>query len=71
MGIAGPSIEVVRAHPRYVHRVHRRGGAVHVWTVDDPADVQLCLDLGVEAIITNRPAEVLAAVAERADGASP
>ena len=60
--IAGPKIDVVRAHPRYVERVHRVGGRVHVWTVDDPADVDLCLALGVDAIITNRPAEVLAQV---------
>ncbi len=62
VGIAGPSIEVVRAHPKYVARVHRKGGAVHVWTVDEPADVELCLRLGVEAIITNRPAEVIAQI---------
>jgi glycerophosphoryl diester phosphodiesterase len=59
--IAGPAIEVVRAHPRYVERLHRRGHEVHVWTVDEPEDVALCLDLGVDAIITNRPGEVLAA----------
>ena len=62
VGIAGPSIEVVRAHPKYVARVHRKGGVVHVWTVDEPADVELCLRLGVEAIITNRPAEVIAQI---------
>ena len=38
-GIAGPSIEIVRAHPRYVERVHNRGGAVHVWTVDRREDI--------------------------------
>jgi hypothetical protein len=27
--------------------------------VDQPADVELCLELGVDAIITNRPAEVV------------
>ena len=59
-GIAGPSIEIVRAHPRYVERVHRTGRAVHVWTVDEAADVALCAALGVEAIITNRPGAVLA-----------
>ena len=58
--IAGPSVEIVRAHPRYVERVHRAGGRVHVWTVDQPADVELCARLGVEAIITNRPGPVLA-----------
>lgn len=58
VGIAGVSIDWVRAHPEYVARVHDRGHAVHVWTVDDPADVRLCLDLGVDAIISNRPAMV-------------
>jgi glycerophosphoryl diester phosphodiesterase len=57
--IAGPSIEIVRAHPRYVERVHNRGGAVHVWTVDTADDIDLCVGLGVEAIITNRPRRVL------------
>ncbi len=57
--IAGPSIDVVRAHPRYVERVHRHGHAVHVWTVDAVEDVALCGDLGVDAIITNRPRRVL------------
>lgn len=60
--IAGPSIEVVRAHPRYVERVQRHGHQVHVWTVDRPEDVSLCIDLGVDAIITNRPAQVLDAL---------
>ncbi len=59
VGIVGPSIEILRAHPRYVERVHEHGGQVHCWTVDEPADVERCLQLGVEAIITNRPAEVL------------
>jgi glycerophosphoryl diester phosphodiesterase len=57
--LAGPSIEIVRAHPRYVERVHARGGAVHVWTVDRADDIDLCIGLGVEAIITNRPRRVL------------
>jgi len=57
--IAGPSIEIVRAHPRYVERVHDRGGAVHVWTVDNHEDIELCAGLGVDAIITNRPRRVL------------
>jgi glycerophosphoryl diester phosphodiesterase len=61
--IAGPSIEIVRAHPRYVERAHRAGAQVHVWTVDEPADVELCLELGVDAIITNRPRAVVAQVA--------
>jgi len=30
-----------------------------VWTVNEPGDVDLCVELGVDAIITNRPAAVL------------
>jgi glycerophosphoryl diester phosphodiesterase len=55
---AGPSIDIVRAHPGYVDLVHEHGHQVHVWTVDESADVDLCLRLGVDAIITNRPRRV-------------
>ena len=56
--ISGISLETLREHPGYVQKVHDKGGLVHVWTVDEPADVQMCIDLGVEAIITNRPGPV-------------
>ena len=65
VAVAGPSIEIVRSHPRYVERAHRHGHPVHVWTVDAVEDVALCLDLGVEAIITNRPGRVLEAIGRR------
>jgi glycerophosphoryl diester phosphodiesterase len=42
-----------------VERAHRQGNEVHVWTVNDPEDVELCVRLGVDALITNRPQEVL------------
>lgn len=60
---AGPGIDIIREHPNYVRRVHEAGGKVHVWTVDDPADVDLCLSLGVDGIITNRPRQVIRQVA--------
>jgi glycerophosphoryl diester phosphodiesterase len=66
--VAGPSIDILRLHPGYVRRVHDKGGRVHVWTVDDPADIDLCLELGVDALITNRPAETLAHVAAQTGG---
>lgn len=59
VGIAGPGIHVVRANPEYVQRVHDRGHRVYVWTVDEPADLDLVLSLGVDAVITNRPVEAL------------
>ncbi|MFF7970422.1 glycerophosphodiester phosphodiesterase family protein [Streptomyces sp. NPDC007905] len=57
--IAGPSIRIVRNHPGYVERLKRAGHQVHVWTVNEPEDVDLCLELGIDAIITNRPRAVL------------
>ncbi|MEV5267619.1 glycerophosphodiester phosphodiesterase [Streptomyces werraensis] len=57
--IAGPSIRILRSHPAYIERLKRTGRQVHVWTVNEPADVDLCVSLGVDAIITNRPRAVL------------
>lgn len=56
--IAGPSIEILRNFPAYVARAHDHGNQVHAWTVNDPADVDLCSTLGVDAIITDRPLAV-------------
>jgi glycerophosphoryl diester phosphodiesterase len=57
--IAGPAIEILRAWPDAVRRWHRAGHEVHVWTVDDPNDFELCVSLGVDAVITNRPRAML------------
>ncbi|WP_419996432.1 glycerophosphodiester phosphodiesterase [Streptomyces boninensis] len=58
--IAGPSLRIVRRDPGYVSRVHRAGNQIHVWTVNEPADLDLCARLGVDAVITNRPRDALA-----------
>lgn len=60
--VAGLDVAHLRTAPDLVDRLHRAGRRVHVWTVDDPVDVELCLASQVEAIITNRPREVLAQV---------
>jgi glycerophosphoryl diester phosphodiesterase len=60
--IAGIDIALLRKQPEYVARVHRAGGQVYVWTVDDLADMRWCHKLGVQAIITNRPLEAAAAL---------
>ncbi|WP_223775582.1 glycerophosphodiester phosphodiesterase [Streptomyces sp. 135] len=57
--IAGPALRIVRNHPGYVAKLKRAGHQVHVWTVNEPEDVELCAELGVDAIITNRPRQVL------------
>jgi len=56
---AGFDIDIVRAWPRTVAHQQARGHRVYVWTVDDPADVQLCQELGVDGLITNRPLDVI------------
>lgn len=57
--IAGPSLEIVLAHPRYVERVHEQGHRLHVWTVDNDDDIAAMLALGVDAVISNHPKRVL------------
>jgi glycerophosphoryl diester phosphodiesterase len=52
-------VEVLRRHPAYVDRARDRGNDVFVFTVDDAADVERCAASQVDAIITNRPADVL------------
>ncbi|WP_229675824.1 glycerophosphodiester phosphodiesterase [Hoyosella rhizosphaerae] len=52
----GPSIEMLREHPKVVERARASGRATYVWTVDEKADVELCRDLGVRWIATNYPA---------------
>jgi glycerophosphoryl diester phosphodiesterase len=40
---------------RAVRRWHARGLRVHVWTVDDAAELRLLAALAVDGVITNRP----------------
>ncbi len=56
----GPGIRLLRSEPEYAERAHRGGNRVFCWTVDESEDIALVRRLGVDAIITNRPATVLA-----------
>ncbi len=45
--------EIVTEH--FVEAAHARGLQVHVWTIDHAAQMHRLLDLGVDAIMTDRP----------------
>jgi glycerophosphoryl diester phosphodiesterase len=53
--IAGPDIELLRQNPKMSRRLAQSGRRMHVWTVNNEDDLDLCLDLGVEAVISDRP----------------
>jgi glycerophosphoryl diester phosphodiesterase len=57
--IAGPGIELLHKHPELIRRIRKAGTDVHVWTVNTRADLDLCLEQGVSAVITDRPATML------------
>jgi glycerophosphoryl diester phosphodiesterase len=52
-------VGVVRARPEIVSRAHGRGHQVYVWTVNEAVDIDVLVSLGVDGIITDRPAFVL------------
>jgi glycerophosphoryl diester phosphodiesterase len=49
---------------RFLAAAHRRSLPVHVWTIDDADQMEQLLDLGVDGIMTDRPA-VLKEVLQR------
>jgi glycerophosphoryl diester phosphodiesterase len=36
-------------------RIKSAGRNLNVWTVNDPSDIRLCYELGVDNLITDRP----------------
>jgi glycerophosphoryl diester phosphodiesterase len=57
----------------FVRAAHRRGLPVHVWTVNEEAEMRRLLDLGVDGLITDRPGLLKAVLEERGEwhGAAP
>lgn len=53
--LAGPDVRLLREDPGFANRVAALGRETYCWTVDDPADVELCERAGVRYVATNRP----------------
>lgn len=50
---------------RFVDAAHRRHLPVHVWTIDERAQMERLLDLGVDGIMTDRPTALKDVLVER------
>jgi glycerophosphoryl diester phosphodiesterase len=48
-----------------VRRAHRAGKQVHVWTIDEPDEMRLLLDRGVDGLMTDRTDILKAVLLER------
>jgi glycerophosphoryl diester phosphodiesterase len=57
--IIGPDVDELADHPKLGRRITRAGHELHAWTVNSPSQLDVCLDAGVTAVITDRPAYLL------------
>ena len=61
--VRSKGLTLVRA--AMVAAAHRHGVAVHVWTIDEPAEMHRLLDMGVDGIMTDRPSVLRQVMIER------
>ncbi|HEX2039377.1 MAG TPA: glycerophosphodiester phosphodiesterase [Acidimicrobiales bacterium] len=52
----------------FVEAAHEAGVAVHVWTIDEPAEMARLLALGVDGIMTDRPSVLASVLGTQAAG---
>ena len=57
--IIGPGVGELRDHPGLGKHLRLAGREIHVWTVNTAEELQICLDLGVTAVISDKPAYML------------
>jgi glycerophosphoryl diester phosphodiesterase len=54
--VIGPSVEMIKKSPELVKEIKSSGKELYVWTVDSTEDLQYCASVGVDIVMTNRPA---------------
>ena len=47
------------ATPRFIQAAHRNNTAVHLWTINEKAEMRRFIDMGVDGLITNFPDRAL------------
>lgn len=52
----GPGINELREEPIRAKRIKDLGRSLYVWTVNEDSDIKLCEKVGVDILITNKPA---------------
>ncbi len=57
--LVGPGITLLESNPVLARKLAASGHHLHVWTVNTAAQLQICQELGVKAVITDRPAHLL------------
>lgn len=48
-------INVFKKNPGWIRQLHDLGLKVNIWTVNDPEEIQWCIDNGADYITTNDP----------------
>lgn len=51
--------------PAFLDHAHAHGLPVHVWTVNEPAEIDRLLELGVDGVMSDFPGRVVEAIAAR------
>jgi len=60
------SLSLAVTTPTFIEQLHEAGVEIHVWTINEAADMHRLLDLGVDGIVTDRTDIAMEVLAERA-----
>jgi glycerophosphoryl diester phosphodiesterase len=56
--VAGPSVHLLLDRPRLRRRLKESGHRIHVWIVNTEEELEVCLEVGAEAVISDRPGHI-------------